>query len=296
MPLSLRQLEIFEKVATTGSVTKAGEALLLTQSAVSMALAQLEQLCTVPVFERSGRRLVLNDAGRLLLQEAQEILSAVRRVEQRLQGNSDRLVGELTVGGSTTIGNYLLPELLGRVARQYPQIKLQLRVGNTQQVAEWLAAGALDCAFIEGPCHARDLVAIPWRDDELVVVVGPEHPWHATAVADAVMLGRAPWIMRESGSGTREVFQDAMDRAGIGYNIALELGHTEAIKNAVAAGLGISCLSRVAVHRELQQGWLVEIATPLILQRTLSLLKRRRSIGTASLKAFLRVAEGRWEA
>lgn len=296
MPLSLRQLEIFEKVATTGGVTKAGEALLLTQSAVSMALAQLEQLSTVPLFERSGRRLVLNDAGRLLLQEAQDILSAVKRAEQRLQGNSDQLVGELMLGGSTTIGNYLLPELLGRFSRQYPQIKLQLRVGNTQQVAEWLAAGVLDCAFIEGPCHARDLVALPWRDDELVVVVGPEHPWSVAGDAGAVMLGQAPWIVRESGSGTREVFEDAMGRAGIGYDISLELGHTEAIKNAVAAGLGVSCLSRVAVCRELQQGWLVEVATPLTLQRTLTLLKRRSSVCTAPLKAFLVVAGGRWEA
>ncbi len=295
MPLSLRQLEIFEKIATTGSVTRAGEALLLTQSAVSMALGQLEQMSAVPLFERSGRRLLLNDAGRLLLAEAREILQAVTRVEQRLRGDSDQLAGELVVGGSTTIGNYLLPALLGQFARQYPESKVLLRVGNTQQVAELLAAGDLDCAFIEGPCRVRALVALPWRDDELVVVAGPQHPWNSAGGVDAAALSQASWIVRETGSGTREVFEDAMERAGIAYDITLELGHTEAIKNAVIAGLGVSCLSRVAVHRELQQGWLVEIATPLALQRTLALLKRRGGICTALLNAFLQVAGGRWE-
>jgi DNA-binding transcriptional LysR family regulator len=120
MPLTFRQLEIFEKIAATGSVTRAGEELLLTQSAVSMALSQLEQLSATPLFERSGRRLFLNDSGRLLLKDARDILLTVKRVEQQLHGDSGQLVGELLVGGSTTIGNYLLPALLGDFARQYP--------------------------------------------------------------------------------------------------------------------------------------------------------------------------------
>jgi transcriptional regulator, LysR family len=177
MSLSLRQLEIFEKIASTGSVTRAGEELLLTQSAVSMALSQLEQLSSVPLFERSGRRLVLNDAGRLLLKDARDILLAVKRVEQQLQGETGQLAGELLVGGSTTIANYLLPSLLGDFARSYPHTRVQLTVGNTQQVADLLAAGQLDIAFVEGPCHNRELVAVHWRDDELVVVAGAEHPW-----------------------------------------------------------------------------------------------------------------------
>ena len=292
MSLSLRQLEIFEKIASTGSVTRAGEELLLTQSAVSMALSQLEQLSSVPLFERSGRRLVLNDAGRLLLKDARDILLAVKRVEQQLQGETGQLAGELLVGGSTTIANYLLPSLLGDFARSYPHTRVQLTVGNTQQVADLLAAGQLDIAFVEGPCHNRELVAVHWRDDELVVVAGAEHPWGRDKRVTPEQLAAAPWIMREKGSGTREIFEDAMDRAGIRYAIALEFGHTEAIKNGVAAGLGVSCLSRIAVDRELEYGRLVEVASPLLLDRSLTLLKRRNSHCSALLNAFLKVSGG----
>lgn len=292
MALSLRQLEIFEKIATTGSITRAGEELLLTQSAVSMALSQLEQLSSVPLFERVGRRLLLNDAGRQLLQEARTILQAVKRVEQQLQGDSGELTGELLVGGSTTIANYLLPSLLGDFARKYPHTRVQLTVGNTQQVADLLATGQLDIAFVEGPCHNRELVALHWRDDELVVVVGAQHPWAKERQVTPEQLATAPWIMREKGSGTREIFEDAMERAGIRYAIALEFGHTEAIKNGVASGLGVSCLSRIAVDRELEYGRLVEVASPLLLGRSLTLLKRRSSHCSALLDAFLQVSGG----
>lgn len=295
MSLSLRQLEIFEKIASTGSVTRAGEELLLTQSAVSMALSQLEQLSSVPLFERAGRRLLLNDAGRLLLKDAREILQSVKRVEQQLQGESGQLAGELLIGGSTTIANYLLPSLLGDFARRYPHTRVQLTVGNTQQVADLLATGQLDIAFVEGPCHNRDLVAVPWRDDELVVVAAAEHPWAKEKNVTPEQLAAAPWIMREKGSGTREIFEDAMDSAGISYAIGLEFGHTEAIKNGVAAGLGVSCLSRIAVDRELEYGRLVEVASPLLLTRSLALLKRRTSCCTALLEAFLKVSGGVWD-
>lgn len=298
MALSFRQLEIFEKIAATGSVTRAGEELLLTQSAVSMALSQLEQQSATPLFERAGRSLLLNESGRLLLKEAREILQAVKRVEQQLQGDSGQeLVGELLVGGSTTIGNYLLPGLLGTFARRYPKTRVELQVGNTQQVVGWLEAGDLDIAFVEGPCHSRKLVSVHWRDDELVVITGPEHAWFKERVATPEMLASAPWIMREKGSGTREIFEDAMEKSGISYDISLEFGHTEAIKNGVASGLGVSCLSRIAVQRELEYGLLAEVASPLMLRRSLALLRRRESHCTALLKAFLEVSGGQqWAA
>ena len=294
MLLSLRQLEIFEKVAATGSVTRAGEELLLTQSAVSMALAQLERISNTPLFERAGRRLLLNDAGRLLVHDARRILADARQIEDRLRGESDQLAGELLIGGSTTIANYLLPSLLGAFARKYPLTRVQLTVGNTLQIADMLAAGQLDIAFVEGPCHNRDLTAIPWRDDELVVLAAADHPWATDGTVTTEQLAAAPWVMREKGSGTREIFEDAMETAAVRYTIYLELGHTEAIKNGVAAGLGVSCLSRLAVDRELRQGRLVEIASPLVLTRSLSLLRRRSGVCTGLLAAFLDVAHADW--
>jgi DNA-binding transcriptional LysR family regulator len=181
---------------------------------------------------------------------------------------------------------------LGAFAKQYPKTRVQLIVGNTQQIVEWLEAGDLDIAFVEGPCHSREAIAIPWRDVELMVVTGPEHPWAEKKKATPRMLAAASWIMREKGSGTREIFEDAMDKAGIHYSISLEFGHTEAIKNGVASGLGVSCLSRIAVHRELENGLLVEIKSPLNLQRTLSLLRRRESCNTPLLSSFLKFSGG----
>ena len=295
MSITFRQLEIFEKIAATGSVTKAAEELLLTQSAVSMALAQIEQV-GAPLFERVGRQLLLNDRGRSLLKDAREILLAVKQLEQILQGGSGQLTGELHVGGSTTIGNYLLPTLLGAFTKQYPGVRVELRVANTRQIAQWLEAGALDIAFTEGPYHGKRLVASHWRDDELLILTEPGHPWIKAGTVTLEMLATAPWIMREKGSGTRDIFEEAMEKAGIGYEIALEFGHTEAIKTGVAAGLGIGCLSRIAVARELDYGRLVEIESPLRFRRSLSLLRRRESRCTPLLAAFLQVSGGDWDA
>jgi DNA-binding transcriptional LysR family regulator len=158
-----------------------------------------------------------------------------------------------------------------------------------------LATGELDIAFVEGPCHSKGLVAVHWRDDELVIVTGAEHPWRSIAHITPNMLAQAPWIMREAGSGTREVFETAMAAAEISYTISLELGHTEAIKNGVAAGLGVSCLSRIAVHRELQYGWLIAVNSPLNLQRKLTLLRRKSSRLTPLLSAFIEMARGQWD-
>lgn len=287
MAITLRQLEVFEKLASCGHATRAGEALLLSQAAVSMAIAELERLTGGPLFERRGRRLVLNERGRVLLPEAREVLQRVATVEKILLESADEPAGLLQVGASTTIGNYLLPSLMGRFAERFPRARVLLQVGNTQQVEKGVEEGELDVGLIEGPCQSRELERIPWRGDELVVVAAPTHPWSTARQVDVALLAGAPWIVREKGSGTREVFEQAMAECGIDWQVALELGHTEAIKRGVEAGLGVSCLSRLAVARELAQGWLVEVATPLALGRTLTLLHRPTRYRTPLFGAFL---------
>ncbi len=287
MPMTLRQLEIFEKVATTRHVTRAGEQLLISQSAVSMAIAELEHISGGPLFERQGRRLLLNDRGRYLLPQAKEMIRRAQAIETVLNDSAEMPSGILHVGASTTIGNYLLPSLLGEFGRLYPRAKALLMVGNTQQIETAVESGELDLGLIEGPCHLASLNASPWRRDELAVIVGKEHPWSRRKSATARMLADAPWIMRERGSGTREVFESAMSREGIGFSISLELGHTEAIKRAVEAGLGVGCLSRLAVQRELDHHWLIKVVTPLDLQRDLILLTRNDGYKTKLFEACL---------
>lgn len=287
MAITLRQLEIFARVAASAHVTKAAEALLLSQSAVSMAIAELENTVGAPLFDRLGRRLLLNERGRLLLPEAEEVLQRIQTIESVLRESADEPLGVLQVGASTTIGNYLLPSLLGEFAQRHPRANVLLQVGNTRQIETAVASGELDLGLIEGPCHLKELDQGDWRDDELVVIVGPEHAWGKRRRADVAMLAAARWIVRERGSGTREVFEAAMAERVGGYTIALELGHTEAIKKAVEAGLGVSCLSRLAVRRELDHEWLVPVETPLRLRRMLKLLFRKTRVRTRLFTTFV---------
>jgi len=291
MNITLRQLEIFEKVAGGRHVTKAGEQLFITQSAVSMAIAELEKVAGAPLFERQGRQLLLNDRGRLILSQVQDVLRQVGTIEQLLTESIGEPIGVLRVGASTTVGNYLLPAMVGEFTRHYPRARALLQVGNTSQIVHAVESGELDLGIIEGPPHAGSLQATPWRSDELVVIVGKGHPWATQKKATRAMLEQAPWIMREKGSGTREVFESAMKQAGISCTISMELGHTEAIKKAVEEGLGVSCLSRMAVARELFHEWLSEVETALDLQRELIILTRRGGYRTALLKAFLSILD-----
>ena len=289
MTITLRQLEIFEKVATSQHVTKASEQLFITQSAVSMAVAELEKIAGAPLFERHGKRLILNDRGTLIFSKVQDVLRQVASIKQLLIESVGEPVGVLRVGASTTVANYILPRIMGEFTQQYPRAQALLQVGNTGQIESELEAGSLDLGIIEGPSHARSLHSTQWRGDELVVIAGKGHPWATTKRASKAMMEQAAWIMREKGSGTREVFETAIQKKAIRFSISMELGHTEAIKKAVEAGLGVSCLSRMAVARELSHGWLTEVKTPLDLRRNLTILTRENGHASALLSAFLSI-------
>jgi DNA-binding transcriptional LysR family regulator len=287
MNITLRQLQIFEKVATLQHVTKASEELYLSQSAVSMAIADLERLVDAPLFERIGKRLLLNDRGRMVLSQVSDVLKRAEAIELFLTDSAGEPMGELTVGASTTIGNYLLPKIAGNFSKKYPKAKALLYVGNTQQVETAVEHGEYDLGLIEGPSHNPSLTVSPWRSDELVVIAGCQHPLAKRKKVTKEMLSEADWIIREKGSGTREVFEEAMKANDISYSINMELGHTEAIKKAVEAGLGIGCLSRMAVQRELENGWLCEVKTPLDLRRTLFIITRGAEYRTKLFEAYI---------
>ena len=287
MAISLRKLEVFATIAKLGSATKAAKQLLLSQSAVSMALADLENHHDGEVFIRRGRRLILNDRGKLLLPLAEEILKQSTDFAKRLESSAQEPTGELKIGASTTIGNYLLPLLVANFSKKYPKGRITMQVGNSEVISESLAQGRLDLALIEGPCHTEGLQQIHWRDDQLVIIAAPDHPWVKKDKVDQQELVEAEWIMREAGSGTREVFEHALGLPLKQLPAVVELGHTEAIKKAVEAGLGVSCLSRLAVQRELNLGVLVAIATPLDLSRSLTLLLPESNYQSPLLKAGL---------
>lgn len=287
MTITLRQLEIFEKVAKCEHVTRAGSQLFITQSAVSMAIAELERLAGAPLFERYGKRLLLNDRGRKILPEVVEVIRRTREIEQFLNDSVGEPRGTLKVGASTTIGNYILPDMVADFSKKYSRAKVYLIIGNAEQIENALENGDLDLGIIEGIPHSGVLDSAPWKNDELVVVVGKGHPWAARKTATVNMLGTAQWIMREKGSGTREVFEIAMAKDNIEFSIALELGNTEAVKKAIEAGLGVGCLSGIAVRRELEHGWLVKLKCPIDLRRTLLVQTRKSGFKTRLLQEFV---------
>lgn len=295
MQLTLRQLLIFTAVADTGSTTAAGLRVALSQSATSSALIELERLLGARLFDRVGKRLLLNDVGRSLLPGARALLNAAQEIEAQFGvgaagDGKDGLATRLRVGASTTIGNYLLPALVAGFQRAWPAVAMDVHIGNTREVAASVARLEVDMGLIEGPCHEADLRVQPWREDELVIVCAPSHPALLAAAGQRVplkSLRQSRWLLREPGSGTRETVEHALLPHLHHLDGAMQFGSTEAIKRAAAEGLGLACLSLCSVQDLLTLGRLVVLNTPLPrLTRRFYLVHHRQKRLTPYLERF----------
>jgi DNA-binding transcriptional LysR family regulator len=283
---TLRQFEVFVATAQKGSVTQAAAAIGMTQSAASMALGDFERQLGTRLFDRIGKRLVLNEDGRALYPKAVEMVERAHEMEQLFHG-SGRAVN-LRLGASSTIGNYLLPRLIGQLQAQRPGSQIQLDVGNTQQVINSVLNFEIDVGFVEGPCMHADIETIVWREDQLAVCTRPGDPLARPGGASVEALRQAAWILRERGSGTREVVEQLLTGQLGDIRLAMELGGTEAIKRAVEAGIGISCLSLVALAGAIERGNLVAVDTPfLTLKRTLHIVLHKQKYRTDGIEALL---------
>ena len=283
---TLRQIEVFVATAQRGNVTQAGGALGMTQSAASMALADFENQLGVRLFDRVGKRLVLNGDGRMLYPRAVEMVERAHELEQ-LFGQAGRAV-DLRLGASSTVGNYLLPQLIGQFRKQRPGSRFALEVGNTRQVMQRVLHFEVDVGFVEGPCMDPDIEPIFWRSDELAICTRPDHPLAQPGGATIEALRAAEWILREPGSGTREVVEQLLTSQLGDIRLAMELGGTEAIKRAVESGIGISCLPKVALVGAMERGNLVMLDTPFLqLTRALHILLHRQKHRTEGLDSLL---------
>ncbi|ACY84027.1 LysR family transcriptional regulator [Edwardsiella piscicida] len=283
MHITLRQLEVFTEVLKSGSTTQASMVLALSQSAVSAALSDLETQLSVRLFDRVGKRLVVNEHGRLLYPKAMALLEQASEIEQLFKGES----GALRIAASSTIGNYILPPMMAAYRRDFPVTPLELHVGNSHDVISAVAEFNADLGLIEGPCHMPELTTQSWLEDELVVFAAPDHPLLREPVTLA-RLADAPWILRETGSGTREVVEHLLLSHLPHFDLVMELGNSEAIKHAVRYGIGISCLSRRVIEEQLSNGTLVEVALPEInLHRSLYLIHHRQKHISKALARFL---------
>ncbi len=245
MRYTIRQLEVFLAVARTGSVSRAGDELAMSQSAVSGSLADLERQFDVRLFDRLGKRLQLSDVGRALRSRAEAIFDQARELESALAKQTDD--ARLRVGATLTIGNYVVVPLMARYMREGHGALIRLDIANTETITRRVANFELDVGLIEGELAHPELVITPFRDDELVVFAAPTHPLAKKRRVSDADLRSADWIVREHGSGTRQAFDRAMTGILPELHLALELPHTEVIKRAVEAGLGVGCVSRLAL-------------------------------------------------
>lgn len=252
---SLHQFEVFVAVAREGSVRAAADRLARSQSAASMALAELEARLERKLFDRFGKRLTLNADGRSLLPRAIALLDHASEVQQLF---GDEFAMPLRLAASLTIGNHLLPPLIARWHAEHPAAQVQLRIGNTRDAAEAMLHFDADIGFVEGSVQNEALRLRTWMRDQMVICARPDHPLAHKRVS-VTALAAAAWIVREPGSGTRETVDQGLLRH-LGWPApAMVLGSSEAVRLAVAAGAGISCLSRHAIVDALAAGTLVEL-------------------------------------
>jgi DNA-binding transcriptional LysR family regulator len=260
MRYTLRQLEVFLAVARVDSVSRAAEGLAMSQSAVSGALSDIEDQFDVQLFDRIGKRLQLSAFGQAIRVRAEATLEQARDLERALADRKE--MGQLRVGATLTIGNYVAVPLMARFMRENPGAALTLSVGNTEEIARQVTNFEIDVGLIEGEIEHAELDVTPWRDDQLAVFCAPDHPLARKRTLSDDDLRAASWIVREVGSGTRQTFDRAMRGLLPELNIALALQHTEAIKAAVAEGLGIGCISRLALEDAFARGTLKPCRVP----------------------------------
>jgi DNA-binding transcriptional LysR family regulator len=257
--MDLRRLEIFAKVAELGSFSRAADALFLTQPTISEHVRALEDELGVQLLDRLGRGATPTRAGQLLLGYARRMLTLSREAHQALDRFQGRMSGELVVGGSTIPGEYVLPALIGQFKAKYPDISISLLIGSTRQVSDWLEDGRVEVAVIGARPAARTLESKELMPDELVVVVPSSHPWATRRTTTLGDLQKESMVVRERGSGSREALEHALQEAGVSLaslRIVGEMGSTQAVKQAVRAGVGIALISKRAVEDECRAGLL----------------------------------------
>ncbi|MGQ9424577.1 LysR family transcriptional regulator [Gilvimarinus sp. F26214L] len=291
MRYTLRQLEIFLAAAQHENLSRAAESLALSQSAASGALKELEQQFDVRLFDRVGKRLKLNDFGRLLQPRAEELLERARELEMALGRHLDP--GPLRLGATLSIGNYLAVSLIARYMEDNPGSRVTLEVANTAAISEKVLRYELDMGLIEGEVNDPDLIIRPWREDELVVFCSPQHPFARLETLRDEDLAAARWILREPGSGTRQAFERAMHDLLPNLDVVMELQHTEAIKRAVEGNMGIGCLSRVTLADALAQGRFVALTVEhRDFSRWFYLILHRQKYQSAAITKWLQLL---WE-
>ncbi|MBB6022700.1 DNA-binding transcriptional LysR family regulator [Paenibacillus sp. JGP012] len=255
--MNFHQLHIFYTVAEKGSFSAAAQALHMTQPAVTMQIQSLEDYFGTKLLHRSTKKIELSEAGRTLLPHAKRSVELVRQTDEAMSAFTQKLQGRLQLGASLTIGEYVLPRMLGPFARQYPDISIVMKVMNTTQIMDEILKHQLNFGLIEAPIHHPDMIVEPVMQDELKLIVPAGHDLAGRGKVNLEEVMNYPFVLREEGSGTRQVMEGQLQKKKIDpsdMNVVMELGSTGAVKSAVEAGVGITMLSPSSVQHELALG------------------------------------------
>ena len=289
--MEMRRLEVFCKVVELKSFTKAAEALSLSQPTVSEHIRALEAMLGEKMVDRLGRTVQPTAAGRLFYQYARNILRISEEAMQALMQFKGELAGRLVLGASTIPGTYILPRLIGLFKAEHPAIQITLKIADSAEVAEELLQGDVEAALIGTRLNDRRLLLEEIFSDELVLVVFPDHPWAKKRGIHIEELEGQPFILRERGSGTRHVMERILEEHGFAVSIlsaVAEMGSTEAVRQSVKAGIGISIISRQAVDEDVRQGMLSEVIIKDIrFFRPFYLIQRKNRHASPLCNAFL---------
>jgi DNA-binding transcriptional LysR family regulator len=260
MQPTMRQLEVFLAVARAGSFRRAAERAHLSQPALSQHVGELERGLGTRLFERRGRTVALTEAGRILEEHTLRMFATLAGAQEAIADLAGGGRGSLVVGASTTPGLYLMPALMGAFEREHPGISVDLRIANSRVIEEQVRTNELDLGVVGGhglgpgeECLTAGML------DELVLIVAPGHPWARRSRLEPSVLARERLLMREDGSATRQATERALQQAEVKIGRMMVLGHTEAIKQAVMAGLGVAFASIYAVRGELETGRLERV-------------------------------------
>lgn len=286
--MNLNHLRVFASVAEHGNLTRAARELNVSQPAISKQLSDLEEDLGTQLVDRLPRGVRLTEAGEVLFTHAQRILQAERAAQQDLRDLRGLGRGKLAVGASTTVGSYLVPSLMGELHRLHPGVQLDLTIANTAAIQGAVLETRCDVGLIEG-FVSSDLLAVETLiADEMVGIAAPSHPALRHAPLRAASLQELPLLMREQGSGSREVIEAALRKRNVEVKPVMSLGSTEAIKNAVIHGLGIAIVSRLTVEHELLSKRLIELSfSDLQIRRDLYLVSLRGKRHSAAASAFI---------
>ena len=290
--MNLHHLAIFTTVAATGSLTASARKLHISQPALSRELKAFESRLGVTLFERHAKGMRLTQAGEVLNRYAVRLFELERTAEAAMREIAGAMRGRLTLGASNTIGTYVLPPVLAAYRRQRPRVQISLFVGNTEQVSQGVDDMLFMLGFIEGPLHVQGLRTTVFQQDEIVPVAAPDHPLLKRKTLKPSDLSGEPLLMRERGSGTRELIAAALQRQNIEQGDTMEFGNTEALKRAAVYGGGIAWLPRICIRNELRDGQLRELPLrELAITRPLMMVQRENAPMEPAAEAFLRLLQ-----